>query len=48
MNHDKLLEDLLELRNHIQAGRLLTALDYINKLIGRVAVNKKIIDQLDA
>lgn len=41
MNHDKLLEDLLELKNHIQAGRLLTALDYINGLIEKVAVIKK-------
>lgn len=41
MNHDKLLEDLLELRNHIQAGRLFTALEYINKLIERVAAIKK-------
>ena len=41
MNHDKLLEELLELKNHIQAGRLLTALDYINQLIGRFAGVKK-------
>lgn len=43
------LNDLFELKNHIQAGRLLTALDYINRLIGRVAVapEKEIDDTME-